>query len=57
MFKESDWDKYPLSTTAEHGIIEHIIVENPDFDHLAELSNQIEEQTLAFIQDIQDVFI
>jgi hypothetical protein len=34
-------------------IVEHILVENPDFSNLDTLTKQIEEGTLKFISEIE----
>ncbi|TSE11362.1 DUF7000 family protein [Aquimarina algiphila] len=54
LFKNSDWDKYHIPTTTEKevSIVEHIVVENPNFDDLDTLTKQIEKGTSKFIQDI-----
>lgn len=56
LFKASDWKKYRISTTTKgvDSIIEHILVENPDFSDLDTLKKQIERGTLKFITDIED---
>ena len=55
LFKESDWKKYriPSTTSGIDSIIEHILVENPDFGDLDTLKKQIERGTLEFIKDIE----
>ena len=53
--KDSGWDKYRLvpSTQGADSIIEHVLVDGPDFRDLDALTRQIEEGTLAFIQDVE----
>jgi hypothetical protein len=55
-FKESGWDKYRLvsSTKGADSILEHTLVDDPDFDDLDALTRQIEKETLSFIKDIED---
>ncbi len=55
LFKESDWNKYPIVPTTKgvDSIIEHILVDNPDFSDLDTLTKQIESATLQFIQDVE----
>jgi len=55
-FKESDWNKYhiPSSIKGLDSILEHILVENPDFSDLDSLTKQIERGTLKFIKDVED---
>lgn len=58
MFKGSDWDKYriPESIDDVFSIVEHTLVEQPDFDHLGALTRQIENETVQFITDIAVLF-
>ncbi|MHA2242801.1 MAG: DUF7000 family protein [Candidatus Thorarchaeota archaeon] len=53
---ESDWKKYNLSSTAKgvDSILDHILVENPDFSDLDALTNQIEKGTLIFTADVEN---
>lgn len=55
MIKESGWNKYHLVTTTQgvDSILEHVLVENPDFRDLDALSTQIESGTLAFIHEVE----
>ena len=55
LFKESDWNKYPIVSTTKgvDSIAEHILVDNPDFSDLDTLSKQIERETLNFIKDVE----
>lgn len=57
MLNESDWNKYKISKTAEHSIIEHILVEKPDFNQMDLLTKKIENGTIKFINDIMDVLV
>ena len=55
IIKENNWDKYKI-VAPEKGvdsIVEHILVDNPDFSDLAVLTKQIDDGTLKFIQDIE----
>jgi hypothetical protein len=54
MIKESNWNKYHLVSTTKgaDSILEHILVNNPDFLDLDELTKQIEEETMIFIRDV-----
>ncbi len=56
LFQESYFDKYNIPTTIKgiDSIIEHILVENPDFSDLDTLTDQIETDTLKFISDIEN---
>jgi len=53
--KESGWDKYRLVPTTEgaDSILEHVLVEDPDFGDPDALTQQIETGTLAFIRDVE----
>jgi hypothetical protein len=56
LFTESDWNKYHIPSTVKgvDSIIEHVLVENPDFSDLDALTNQIETSTLKFINDVEN---
>lgn len=55
IIKESNWKKYRIPPTPKgyDSIIEHDIVENPDFNNLDTLTNQIEKKTLQFISNVE----
>lgn len=55
LFKESDWNKYHLVPTTKGvvSILEHVLVDNPDFTDLSGLTKQIESETLKFIRDVE----
>ena len=55
LFKESGWDKYHIVSTTEgvDSIVEHILVDDPDFSDLDALTKQIERTTLKFIKDVE----
>ncbi len=55
LFKESNWDKYHIVSTTQgvDAIVEHVLVDNPDFSDLATLTKQIERETLKFIEDVE----
>ena len=54
LFKQSDWKKYHLVPGIEgfDSILENTLVEDPDFDRSDELTKQIEEKTMLFINDV-----
>jgi len=56
MIKESGWNRYriPLTTTGADSILEHVLVEDPDFGDLDALTSQIERGALKFIEDVED---
>lgn len=55
LFTESDWNKYHLVSTTKgvDSIIECILVDNPDFSNLDNLTKQIEGEALNFIKDVE----
>ncbi len=55
MFKASDWDKYRIPTNTKNvfSIVEHTLVEQPDFDDLGKLTAQIESEAMKFIADLK----
>jgi len=59
LFKESDWDKYPVVPSIEgmDAFIEHVLVDVPDFDDLDGLTDQIEKGVIQFIQDVEEFLI
>jgi hypothetical protein len=52
---ESGWNKYHLVPTLKgaDSILEHVLIENPDFSDLDGLTNQIEKETLSFIEEVE----
>ena len=55
LFKERDWNKYHIVSTTKgvDSILEHILVDSPDFSDLDTLTIQIESETLNFIKDVE----
>jgi hypothetical protein len=55
LFKESGWNKYPLTAPAKgvDSIIESVLAADPDFSDLKALTLQIEKAALKFIQDVE----
>jgi hypothetical protein len=55
--KASGWSKYPpvATITGADAIIEHVLVENPDFNDLDALTAAIETGTMGFITDIDSL--
>ncbi len=58
LLKESGWAKYRLvpDLKGADSILEHVLVETPDFRDLGALTGQIERETLTFIADVEDFF-
>jgi hypothetical protein len=56
LFKESDWTKYHIATPSKgvDAILDHILIDHPDFRDLDELTKQIERETLKFIKNIEN---
>jgi hypothetical protein len=56
LFKEDDWTKYriPAGGKGVDSIVEYTLADNPDFGDLNALIKQIEKDTLAFIDEIED---
>ena len=59
LVKEGQWNKYriPSSIKGIDSIIEYTLVENPDFDELKTLTDQIEKGTLNFIKDVENFLL
>ena len=55
LFRERDWKKYHIATPAKgvDAILDHILIDNPDFRDLDALTKQIERGTLKFIKDVE----
>jgi len=58
IFKNSDWKKYHLTESINDSlsIIDHTTVENPDFNNRKKLTEQIETESLKFINELREVF-
>ena len=56
LFTESDWNKYHVATPAKgvDAILDHVLVDNPDFSDLDILTKQIERGTLKFSKDVEN---
>ena len=55
LFTERGWDRYTIAPQGKwaDSILEHVLVENPDFSDLEALTSQIEQGTLKFIKDVE----
>ena len=55
LFTERGWDRYMIAPQGKwaDSILEHVLVENPDFSDLEALTSQIEQGTLKFIKDVE----
>ncbi|MFO7795520.1 MAG: DUF7000 family protein [Promethearchaeati archaeon] len=56
LFKESNLNKYTIPSNIKgiDSIVEYILVKNPNFRDLDNLTKEIEQGTLKFIKDIED---
>ena len=55
MFKGSDWNKYQLAASIDNSlsIMDHIILEKPNFNDTDILIEQIEKESFKFMNDIR----
>ncbi|NVM19792.1 MAG: hypothetical protein HWN80_18970 [Candidatus Lokiarchaeota archaeon] len=55
LFTKSNWNKYHLAsmTKGVDSILDHILIDNPDFRELDMLTKQIEQGTLKFLRDVE----
>jgi len=55
LIKENDWNKYHISSNPRgvDYIVDHILIDDPDFSDLDTLTKQIERGTLDFISDVE----
>jgi len=55
LFKEKKWNKYyiPENLKGVDSILEHVLVDNPNFKNLEILTKQIEKGTLDFIEKVE----
>ncbi|HZW03857.1 MAG TPA: hypothetical protein VFF68_08015 [Anaerolineaceae bacterium] len=58
LLKESGWKQYRLvpTTRGADAIVEHTLVDNPDFCNLDALTAQIERETLTFVSAFEAFF-
>ena len=56
LIRRSGWNKYNIATTTKgvDSILDHILVDNPDFSDLDTLTKQIEKGTLKFTKDVEN---
>jgi len=55
LFQDSDWHQYPIVSPAKgvDAIVEHVLVDDPDFGDLQALTRQIETETFQFIGNVE----
>jgi len=58
LFKSSNWNKYHIPDKMANGfsIVDHILVNNPNFKEPDKLTLKVESGVMKFISDIVDVF-
>ncbi len=56
IIKDNGWNQYHLvkTTQGEDAILKHVLTENPDFDDLDAVTEQIRNGVLKFIQDVEE---
>ena len=56
LFTDNNWNKYHIAETTKgvDSILDHILVDTPDFSDLDTLTRQIEKGTLKFIKDVEN---
>jgi len=59
LMKDHDWKSYRVAShrKGETAILEHTLVEKPNFSDLDGLTEQIEIQTLRFVSEIEDFLV
>ncbi len=57
MFKGSDWQRYPLVESIDDSlfIMDHMLVEHPDFNDRTNLIDEIEFESLKFINELNAI--
>jgi len=55
LIRDSGWQKYKVVEpgTGVDAVVEHVLVENPDFSDLNRLTKQIEQEAVTFISEIE----
>ena len=55
LFTDSNWKRYTIAPRGKwaDSVLEHVLVDNPDFSDLDALTRQIEQGTLKFIKDVE----
>lgn len=56
LFKDCGWNQYRIvpNPKSVDSILEHTLVDNPDFNDLNALTHRIERETLIFIKDVEN---
>lgn len=55
LFTDGDWKQHKIAPQGKwaDSVLEHILVQDPDFSDLEALTRQIEQGTLKFIKDVE----
>ncbi|UCE12965.1 MAG: hypothetical protein JSV04_12335 [Candidatus Heimdallarchaeota archaeon] len=55
LFSEGNWNKYHIASTTKgvDSIIDHILIDNPDFSDTTALTKEIERGTLKFLENVE----
>lgn len=55
IFRDSDWNKYHIAESINTSlmIVDHVLVQNPDFGNTQKLTEQIETEAIRFINEIR----
>ena len=56
IIKANNWDKYKIVEPVEgvDSIVEHVLIDNPDFSDVEVLTKQIDKEALKFIRDVEN---
>ncbi len=57
LFKQSDWNQYPLNMADNDAIIKYKLIESPDFNNLNGLMEEIEKEANIFEKAILNFFL
>jgi hypothetical protein len=55
LFTERGWDRYTIAPQGKwaDSVLEHVLIDDPDFADLEALTKQIEQGSFKFIQDVE----
>lgn len=56
IFKQSNWNTYPIAESPEHAIITHTLIKDADFGSGGQLKTDLEAGLVKFTEAIVDVF-
>ncbi len=54
LFKDSNWDKYRLAYSIDDSlsIMDHVIIENPNFDNIDTFANELDRKASIFMNEL-----